>query len=205
MLRLKPLDYSRQLQVFFGKSETHECQFSLSYCDTHSDMLHSTLSNFPDKRAFEEWREHIRLHGFTIHSQNVFSIAYKNSSIPNPAPLLNGAHWIERDYFNDKKHEFYYWQDEKPFTHAKSELCSINLAIYGQPDYRERHRYENLIKCLGNERFLVKYITDRFEVYCFDKYFSLAAESKAYREERDRRAAERSKKRQQRADEIAQR
>jgi len=141
-----------------------------------------------------------RLHGFTIHSQNVFSIAWKRSSTPNDIPWF--CHGSGRESFDEAEHEFYEWQGEKPLTHNTSEFCSINLAIYDQAKYWEQERYARLWKCCGDERFLIKLFDDRFEVYCFDEDFHMKRENKAYRTERDRRAAERSKKRQQEAEKI---
>lgn len=167
-------------------------------CSTRRSQL--PVADF-DKQGVKR----LRLNGFTVHSQNVFSIAYKNCSLPNPHGIRLGWFNHEQDYFIDGEHESYCWQGARTLTYNTSELHNINLAICGQPDNRGRSRYLKLWKWFGDERFLVKCFDNRFEVYCFDKTFPLAMQCDSYRKERDRRATERSNQRKEKADRIAQR
>jgi hypothetical protein len=171
---------------------------------TATRTLTSSIRRCPLPRTSDDVKKgisHHRINGFTIHSQNVCSIAWKRSSKPRDTTWFNSA---ERESFDNPEHEFYDWRGEKPLTHGTSELCSINLAINEQTQYWERQRYQKLWKCCGDERFLVKLFNDSCEVYCFDKDFHMKGENKAYRAERDWRAAKRSKMRQHKAEKIEQ-
>jgi hypothetical protein len=162
--------------------------------------LTTRIRRSPFPRTSEEVRKDLQpcqLHGFTIHTQNVFSIAWEKSSI------IKKTEWHDRgprrENYHEVEHDFYDWRGELLLTHGTSELSSINCAIYEHDKNWEWQRYAKLWKCCGVERFLVKLFDNRFEVYCFDKDFCMPRTDKAYRAERERRAAARSKKRQRQA------
>jgi hypothetical protein len=104
----------------------------------------------------------------------------------------------------ENPHDFYRWKDAHTLTVARSEISSINVAISNDPEYKERSPYRKVLKCFGDEMFLVKCVDDGIEVYCFDKDYPLAKECKSYRRERDRRAEERTVDRKRRAERAAQ-
>jgi hypothetical protein len=150
----------------------------------------------------QESKDQVRyreLNGFTIHSHEVFSIAYKCGYLPNLLDRASGA-----SPFVDEKHEFYYWQDKRTLTRGPSEITSINLAVDGQPDDMEGYRNEGLWKCFGDETFLVKCYKNGIEIYCFDKDFASPVEYHLYRKERDQRAEKRSEGRMRYADQVKQ-
>jgi len=139
--------------------------------------------------------KYLRLHGCTIHLQDVISIAYKEGSLPKTQGGVG---------FCFDLGAFYSWQDAQTLTYTGAEIDSIIMAIWGEPDHEERYRPRKPVNCFSDDTFLVKCFEDSFEVYCFDKDLSLATSCESYRKERDRRAKERSKQRKSKARRIAQ-
>ncbi len=159
----------------------------LSWCERSSQL--------PVMRSsMKKSVKYLGLYGHAIHTRDVFSIAYKG----RPS---SGSQRQRSSCFKDK-HVFYCWLDDQTLTLAASEISSINLAIYEDPD--EHSPRKRPWECFGDEQFLVKCVGSAVEIYCFDKDFQLAKEYEPYRHERNRRALKRSNKRKIRAARIVQ-